>query len=91
MVVTMEERHTYMCNHSQTNRISWRVKDGVLGIETFLNVTTDIISVSGGGRVYILTIGGLPEHNETTIQCTAAVSDGSRPDMTPSAIFLIQG
>ena len=88
----MKQRHTYMCNHSQTDRILWRVNGGVLGVEIFLlNVATDIISLPGGGRVYTLTIGGLLEHNETNIQCIAAVDDGSTLEMTPPVTFLIQG
>ena len=91
MILTTEERHVYMCNHSETDKISWRVNDKVLGIETFLNFTSGIISLPGGGRVYTLTVRGLPEHNETTIQCSAAFSDGSLPDVTPPVTLLTQG
>ena len=93
MIVTMEERHVYMCNHSQADRIFWRVNDGVLGSEVDPpNVATEPISLPGGGRVYTLTIGGLPEHNETSIQCSAAFDDESIPEqVTPKVTFLIQG
>ena len=92
MIVTMEKRHVYMCNHSQTNSISWRVNSSSLNVDIFPpNAATETISLPGGGRVYTLTIGGLPEHNETTIQCLATFSNGSSPDVTPPVTFLIQG
>ena len=92
MIVTMKQRHTYTCNHSQADRIFWRVNGGVLGIENFFpNVTEGIISLPGGDKVYTLTIGGLSEHNETTIECSAVFDDGSLPELTPSVTFLIQG
>ena len=90
-IVTMEERHTYMCSHSQTDRVSWRVNGSVFGVEIFpLNVATDIISFPEG-RMYTLTIGGLLEHNETNIECAAALDDGSGLDVTPTVTFLMQG
>ena len=91
-IVTMEERHVYICNHSQTDQISWRVNGSLLNVDIFpLNVATDIILLPGGGRVYTLTIGGLPEHNETTIRCSATFSDRTPLKVTPQVIFLIQG
>ena len=88
----MEERHVYMCNHSATDKISWRVNGRVLGIDISpLNVTSDIISLPGGGRVSTLTIGGLPEHNETTIRCAAIFDNRSIPVVSPNVNLLIQG
>ena len=92
MIVTMKQRHTYTCNHLQAERILWRVNGGVLGVENFSpNVTEGIISLPGGGRVNTLTIGGLSEHNETIIECSAVFDDGSLHELTPSVKFLIQG
>ena len=92
MIVAMEERHVFMCNHSATDAISWRVNGRVLGVDIFpLNVTTDSISLRGGGRVSTLIIEGLPEHNETTIRCAAIFDDRSIPVVSPSVTFLIQG
>ena len=92
MIVAIEERHVFMCNHSEADVISWRINDRVLDVDIFpLNVTTDIISLPGGGRVSTLIIEGLPEHNETTIRCAAIFDDRSIPVVSPSVIFLIQG
>ena len=93
MIVAMEERHVFMCNHSATDRISWRVNGRVVGVDSFfLNVTTDIILLSDGGTASTLTIGGLSEHNETTVQCTAMFADSrSIPVVSPSVTFLMQG
>ena len=92
MIVTIEERYVYRCNHSQTMRINWRVNGSVLVIETFpQNVDNSIISFHDGTKVYTLTFGGLFEHNETTIQCVASNDNGSDPDVTPIVLFLIQG
>ena len=92
MIVAMEERHVFMCNHSATDEISWRVNGRVLGVDIFpLNVTTDSISLPGSGRVSTLTIGGLPEHNETTVRCAAVFGNRSIPVVSPSVTFLIQG
>lgn len=38
-------------------------------------------------RVYTLTVGSYPEHNETIFLCSV----GSTPNVTPNATFLIQG
>ena len=94
LTVTLGERYTYMCNHSETNRITWKINDQVLGVQINdipgINYT-DFISSRGGAEVYTLTIRALPQNNETTIQCTAAFSGGSPPEETPTATFLIQG
>ena len=44
-----------------------------------------------GDLVFTLTIGGLLQHNGTTIQCLAESLDQSSTAVTPNAIFLIQG
>ena len=44
-----------------------------------------------GNKVYTLMIGGMFEHNETTIQCVATFDDGSNPVMTQTVLFLMQG
>ena len=54
-------------------------------------VDTSVVSFPNGDKVYTLTIGGLFEHNETTIQCTASFDDGSIPVMTPIVLFYTQG
>ena len=90
MIVTSEERRVYMCNHSATERITWRVNDSLLNVDIFpQEITPNIIPLPGGGRVYTLTIGGRPEHNATTIQCSARLLNGSTV-VTPSVIFFIQ-
>ena len=92
MTVTMEETHTYMCNHSRTNMITWRVNGSQLNVEIFPpNVDPKIIPFSDGGRVYTLTIRGLSQHNETTIQCVARFSGLFSPLVSPMTTFLIQG
>ena len=90
-IVTLEERYTYMCNHTQPDRIFWLINDSQLNVDIFpLNVATVINPLPDGGRVYTLTIGGRPEHNATTIQCVANSSDGSL-EAAPNVTFLIQG
>ena len=92
MIVIMEKRHVYMCNHSRADQISWRVNGGVLGVEIFpLNITSNITLLPGGGSIHTLTIGGRFEHNETTVVCSAAFNDGSVPELTPPVMFQIQG
>ena len=49
-----------------------------------------IIALADGFRLHTLMIGGLPEHNESTIQCVAEFGDGSVEE-TPVVTFLIQG
>ena len=68
VTVTLKETHVYTCNHSETERISWRVNDSVSNDEIFPpQITPNIIAFPDGGRVYALTIiGGRPEHNATT-------------------------
>ena len=94
LIVILGEQHTYMCNHSATKDITWRVNTKVLGVEIreIPGIQyTDIITNSGGAEVYTLTIRALPRNNGTTIQCTAAFSGGATPESTPMATFLIQG
>ena len=81
-----------MCIRDRTDIVSWRVNGRVLGVEIFpINVTFASISLPGGGTVYTLTIGGLIEHNETTIQCSAVFDEESLREVTPPVTFLIQG
>ena len=64
----------------------------MLGVDIFpLNVITDDYSLPGGGTVSTLTIGGLPEHNETTVRCAAIYDNRSIPVVSPNVTFLIQG
>ena len=91
LIVTMEERHVYMCNHSETINIFWRVNGSILNFEIFLiEVAIAALQLPGGGRVSTLTIGGRLRHNATTIQCSARLSDGFIVT-TPSVLFLMQG
>ena len=92
MVVTQDGLHTYMCSHSTAGRISWRVNDEVLGVDTQFTVPgieyTDSIS-HPYDSVYTLTIRALLQNNDTTIQCSAAGSSSAQ--RTPIVTFLIQG
>ena len=89
--VTMEERHVYLCNHSETINIFWRVNGSILYVDIFpIEIDPRTLVLPGGGRVYTLEIGGRLEHNATTIQCSARLSDGSEVT-TPSVLFLVQG
>ena len=94
MIVTLEENHTYTCNHSATNAITWKLNDLVLGVHirnhSGINYT-DILTHPGGDEVYTLTIRALPRYNNTSIKCTAAFYDGSSSEDTPPVFFLIQG
>ena len=91
MIVTLKDRHVYMCNHSETERITWRVNGSLLNVDIFSpGIDPTIIAFPDGGRVYTLTIGGRAEHNGTTIQCLAQLEGGSTM-MSKSVIFLIQG
>ena len=93
MIVTIEERYEYRCNHSQTSRIiNWKINGSVVGIRNISqSVDTSILSFPNGDKVYTLTIGGLLEHNETTVQCIATLDDGSNPVETQTVLFLMQG
>ena len=93
MIVTIEERYEYRCNHSQTTRIiNWRINGSDLGIRNVSqNVDTSVVKFPNGNKVYTLMIGGMFEHNETTIQCVATFDDGSNPVMTRTVLFLMQG
>ena len=91
MIATFEDKHVYMCNHSGTESVTWRVNGSVLNVEIFpLEIVSNLIPLPGGRRVSTLTVGGHPEHNETTIQCSAQLESGPTM-MTPSVTFLIQG
>ena len=91
LIVTMEERHVYMCNHSETINIIWRVNGSIPNAEIFpTDINIVALDLPGGGRVSTLEIGGRLEHNATTIQCSARLSDGSEV-MTPSVFFFVQG
>ena len=70
----------------------WRVNGSELGGDEFwIGIVTHTVDLPhGDGRVYTLTIGGRLEHNTTTIQCSARLSDGSTVT-TPSVSFFIQG
>ena len=64
----------------------------MLWIEIFPQSFDDsIIHFPDNTTLYTLTIGGQQEHNVTTIQCVASFSDGSNPEVTPAALFLMQG
>ena len=92
IVVIPDEEHTYECSHPAADRISWRVNGVVLGAD-ILTISgieyTDMIS-HPGDAIYTLRIRALPQNNETTIQCTAAIVDQS-PQFSPVVTFLIQG
>ena len=92
LILAVGETYTYRCNHSQTDRISWRVNGSGLGTEIIpQSITNSSISFSDGRRVSTLTIEGVPEYNDTMIQCKAAFSNGSDPVMSWMVTFLIQG
>ena len=93
MIMTIEERYEYRCNHSQKSRIIyWRINGNDVDIRNISqNLDATVILFPNGNKVYTLTIGGLVEHNETTVQCIASFDDGSNPVMTKTALFLIQG
>ena len=91
VIVTLEETHVYMCNHSETEIIMWRVNGSLLNVDIYpTDIIPNNIRLPDGGRVYTLTIGGRPEHNATTIQCSARLMNDSTV-MTPSVTFFIQG
>ena len=92
LTVTADERHVYMCNHSETIEVSWRVNGSRLYDEIFpTEISINIVPVGPlGNRVTTLEIGGRPEHNNTTIQCLAKLTNGSTV-MTSNVSFFIQG
>ena len=93
MIVSLEDSRNiiYTCNHSETERITWMVNGSLLNVEIFLtDIIPNSIHLPDGGRVYTLTIGGRPEHNGTTIQCSARLTNDSTV-VTPSVTFFIQG
>ena len=91
VIVTLEERYTYKCNNSETNRIYWRVNNSRLSVDIFpVKIIPDIITLPNDHTLHTLTIRGLPEHNETAIQYVADFMDRSVEE-TPLIIFLMQG
>ena len=93
VAVTLDEMYVYSCNHSETESISWIINNTRLNeiSPQPLLISPNIIPLPDGGRVSTLTIGGLREHNGTTIQCLAISQDQSSTAVTPPATFLIQG
>ena len=89
MIVTLKERHTYRCNHSQADGIVWRVNGRVLIHPP--NIATISESLPDGGVIYLLTIGGFTDHNGTTIHCEAIRDDETVIAKSPIAVFYIQG
>ena len=90
VVIAPKNEYTFYCNHSQNARISWKLNGTTF---EFLDFPPDIDgsseSIPGGGRVYTLTLRGLPEYNGTRVQCVAELN-GVSVDTSP-ATFLIQG
>ena len=90
VVIAPENEYTFYCNHSQNARISWKLNGTSF---EFLNFPPDIDggseSITGGGRVYTLTLRGLPEFNGTRVQCVAKLKGVSVE--TSTATLLIQG
>ena len=90
LVVTSEERYVYTCNNSATKRIYWTVNGSRLSVDIFPSrISAENIPLPGGNQVDTLTIGGLPEHNETRIECVAQLSDGIKV-RTPMVLFRMQ-
>ena len=85
-----KSQFTFYCNHSQTARISWKLNSTTY---EFLDFPPDINggseSIPGGHRVYTLTLRGLPEYNETRVQCVAELNGVSVETYTTT--LLIQG
>lgn len=94
LIVTLRERHTYYCNHSQTNGIFWQLNGSKLlsfsDLFPFPGVSISTENFPDGGVVSALTIGGRPEHNNTAVGCIAELDDTSRL-VTPGVMFIIQG
>ena len=92
-VVTLDEMYVYRCNHSETEGIFWIINNTRLNeiIPSPLLISPNTVPLPGGGRVSTLTIGGLLQHNGTTIQCLAISQDQTSTAMTPPVTFLIQG
>ena len=87
LIVTMEERHVYMCNHSETTILFWTVNGSILNFEIFpIEIDASTRQLPGSSRVYTLEIGGRLDHNRTTIQCSARLSDGSEVT-TPCSVL----
>ena len=95
MAVTLDETYEYRCNHSETQSILWIINNRRLNeiIPQPPLISSNIIPLPDGGRVSMLTIGGILQNNGTTIQCLAIIllQDQVSKVMTPAATFLIQG
>ena len=80
----------YMCGHSQTDDISWRVNGKVFGVEIRPpNITSGTVP-GDGGTVLTLAVGGTSENNGSSVQCLALLGDG-RLETTLPVEFLVQG
>ena len=96
VVVPLDGVHNtyeYRCSHSETDRIFWII-NGTRLVDIVPHppsISTLTILLPSGELVYTLTIGGLPQHNGTTIQCLAESQDQLSTAVTPNAMFLIQG
>ena len=90
VVIAPKSEYTFYCNHSQTTAISWKLNGTTFDfVELPPGTDGGTESIPGGGRVYTLTLRGLPEHNGTIVQCIAELNDVSVE--TSTATFLIQG
>ena len=55
LIVTVEERHVYMCNHSETINVFWRVNGSILMVDIFPSeINSVILTLPGGGRVLVV-------------------------------------
>ena len=96
VVVPLDGLHNtyqYRCRHSETDRIFWII-NGTRLVDLRPpppSISDPTILLPSGDLVYTLTIGGLLQHNGTTIQCLAESQDQSSTSRTPNAVFLIQG
>ena len=88
LIVTLMERHTYTCSHSEA-AVLWRVNGRLFNRPP--NIVTTSQSLPGGEILYMLTVGGFSEHNGTTIQCEAIRDDGAVIEQSPIVTFYSQG
>ena len=66
----------------------WRINGSRLNVEISpLGINARNDPLPGGGRVSILEIGGLAEHNGTTIECSSDL-DGSVMTTSPVTFFM---